>query len=133
MKLKNKFNKYDKQRGEILALEREKQELEILNKDNEVLQKYIQLCNEIAELNKEISSSEIKDYFYEEMSTQDIPELKGKYCYITLKKPYYRKSINTTKFFEDNDPNSRLYKKYVEQKLIKGNVTVKDSEEISRR
>lgn len=97
--------------------------IEITNKDNEILQNYIKTLNKIEDINKEIKK--IKDNLYESMLNEDIDLLEGKYCDISLKKPYYKTDFNLKLFLQDYKPTNSLYKKYVDKKLIKGNINIK--------
>lgn len=97
--------------------------IEITNKDNEILQNYIKTLNKIEDINKEIKK--IKDNLYESMLNEDIDLLEGKYCDVSLKKPYYKTDFNLKLFLQDYKPTNSLYKKYVDKKLIKGNINIK--------
>ena len=117
------FNKLDK-------LAKSKHELEVLKhsiekefKDNEILKKYINTIKKIDKVDKKLD--EAKSYMYDMMQDIEDPILTGEYLQITLKKPYIRKQMNMTKFLEDYKSDSKMYKKYVEEKLVKGNVNLK--------
>ena len=97
--------------------------IEITNKDNEILQNYIKTLNKIEDINTDIKK--VKDNLYESMLNEDIDLLEGKYCDISLKKPYYKTDFNLKLFLEDYKPTNSLYKKYVNKKLIKGNINIK--------
>lgn len=97
--------------------------IEITNNDNEILQNYIKTLNKIEDINTDIKK--VKDNLYESMLNEDIDLLEGKYCDISLKKPYYKTDFNLKLFLEDYKPTNSLYKKYVNKKLIKGNINIK--------
>lgn len=104
-------------------LEKELAAFEIMNQDNEVLQKYMKLLKDLEEANKGID--EAKKTLYEEMLDQDVTKYECEEYKVTLKKPYIKREFNSEAFYEDYAPNSRMYKKYVNEKEVKGNVTIK--------
>ena len=104
-------------------LEKELAAFEILNQDNEVLQKYIKLLKDLEEANKGIDDA--KKTLYEEMLKVDESKYECEDYKVTLKKPYIKREFNSEAFYEDYAPNSRMYKKYVNEKEVKGNVTIK--------
>ena len=104
-------------------LEKELTAFEIMNQDNEVLQKYMKLLKDLEEANKGID--EAKKTLYEEMLDQDETKYECDDYKVTLKKPYIKREFNSEAFYEDYAPNSRMYKKYVNEKEVKGNVTIK--------
>ena len=92
-------------------------------KDNPVLKGYIDLINQINECNAEITKA--KDYLYESMLKENVDVLDGTYCQVTLKRPYNKTSVNTKKFLKDYTEDTEEYKKYVNIKQAKGNVSIK--------
>lgn len=104
-------------------LEKELDAFEILNQDNEVLQKYMKLLKDLEEANKGIDDA--KKTLYEEMLKVDESKYECEDYKVTLKKPYIKREFNSEAFYEDYAPNSRMYKKYVNEKEVKGNVTIK--------
>lgn len=104
-------------------LEKELTAFEILNQDNEVLQKYMKLLKDLEEANKGIDDA--KKTLYEEMLKVDESKYECEDYKVTLKKPYIKREFNSEAFYEDYAPNSRMYKKYVNEKEVKGNVTIK--------
>ena len=92
-------------------------------KDNLVLKGYIDLINQINECNVEITKA--KDYLYESMLKENVDVLDGTYCQVTLKRPYNKTSVNTKKFLKDYTEDTEEYKKYVNIKQAKGNVSIK--------
>lgn len=104
-------------------LEKELAAFEILNQDNEVLQKYMKLLKDLEEANKGIDDA--KKTLYEEMLKVDESKYECEDYKVTLKKPYIKREFNSEAFYEDYAPNSRMYKKYVNEKEVKGNVTIK--------
>ena len=126
-KLNDVFKKVNSLIKKLNDLNDKKLDIEVLNKDNLVLQEYIKTLNKIDNVNKEIK--DIKDVLYEHMINEDIDLLEGNYCNITLKKPYYKTDFNLKLFLEDYKPTNSLYKKYVDKKLIKGNVNIKPLKE----
>lgn len=104
-------------------LEKELAAFELMNQDNEVLQKYMKLLKDLEEANKGID--EAKKTLYEEMLAEDETKYECDEFKVTLKKPYIKREFNSEAFYEDYAPNSRMYKKYVNEKEVKGNVTIK--------
>jgi len=104
-------------------LEQELVAFELMNQDNEVLQKYMKLLKDLDDVNKGIE--EAKKTLYEEMLDQDETKYECEEYKVTLKKPYIKREFNSEAFYEDYAPNSRMYKKYVNEKEVKGNVSIK--------
>lgn len=92
-------------------------------KDNQVLKDYLDIVNQINECNTEINNA--KDYLYESMVKEGVDMLDGTYCQVTLKRPYNKTSVNTKKFLKDYGEDTEEYKKYVNVKQAKGNVSIK--------
>lgn len=122
-KLSEDFNRYDKAQEKKIELLRQKELMEEQFKDNEVLKSYLKILKKIDKCNKEIEDG--KTYLYEGMLDEEIDMLNGAVCDVSIKKPYIKSSIDTTKFLKDNQPGSKLYQKYVTQKSVKGNIIVK--------
>ena len=91
------------------------------NPNNEALIEYAELMNKI-DLNNEIIDSG-KKVFYEGMNYQDIDELNGKCVDAVLTRPYTKKEFDKERFIEDN--SEETYKKYLTEKVVKGNVKIK--------
>lgn len=104
-------------------LEKELAAFEIMNQDNEILKQYIKMLKDLEEANKGIEES--KKTLYEEMLAEDESKYECDEFKVTLKKPYTKREFNSEAFYEDYAPNSRMYKKYVNEKEVKGNVTIK--------
>jgi organic radical activating enzyme len=81
-----------------------------------------------ADLDKARQIQEGAKELYEKMNELNIENYDGAHCKVVLKRPYERRQINSTEFLKDFKPNSDMYKKYVEVKVIKGHVTLKKSE-----
>ena len=91
------------------------------NPNNEALIEYAELINKI-DLNNEIIDSG-KKVLYEGMNYQDIDELNGKCVDAVLTRPYTKKEFDKERFIEDN--SEETYKKYLTEKVVKGNVKIK--------
>ena len=104
-------------------LEKEISAFEIINQDNEILKKYMKMLKDLEEANKGID--EAKKSLYEEMLAEGETKYECSDYKVTLKKPYIKREFNSEAFYEDYAPNSRMYKKYVNEKEVKGNVTIK--------
>ncbi len=91
------------------------------NPNNEALIEYAELMNKI-DLNNEIIDSG-KKVLYEGMNYQDIDELNGKCVDAVLTRPYTKKEFDKERFIEDN--SEETYKKYLTEKVVKGNVKIK--------
>lgn len=123
--LRKEFAKVDKAVRDEANLTYEKEMFERLNKDNEVLQQYIQL---LEKLEKAKQIQEDAKQLYDKMNDLNIEEYEGKSCKLVLKRPYERRQLNSTLFMKDFKPDSSMYKKYVEVKLVKGHVSIKKPE-----
>lgn len=123
-KLTEEFNKFDNKQNKYLKLLSDITEFELLNKDNEILKKYRQLLKQKENIEKDMK--DYKDILYSEMLKEDMDLLEGKYINVSLKRPYYKTDFDITQFKKDYKPTSSMYKKYVKQKLVKGNVIIKD-------
>ena len=125
-KLVERFEKIDKAVGKVDSLRIELEVFAAQNKDNEVLKHYIKLLKQIEKYEEEILQYK---NLYEEMNDMELDCLDGKNCTVTLKKPYYKETFNTKQFKKDYAPDSKLYKKYITQQLVKGNTMFKKVEE----
>ncbi len=123
-KLTESFEKFDNKQNRYLKLLADIAEFELLNKDNEILKKYRQLLKKKEDIEKSIK--EDKDILYTQMLEEDMDLLEGKYINVSLKRPYYKTDFDLTQFKKDYKPTSSMYKKYVKQKLVKGNIIIKD-------
>ena len=123
-KLTESFEKFDTKQNKYLKLLSDITEFELLNKDNEILKKYRQLLKKKEDIEKSIK--EDKDILYTQMLEEDMDLLEGKYINVALKRPYYKTDFDLTQFKKDYKPTSSMYKKYVKQKLVKGNIIIKD-------
>lgn len=104
-------------------LERDLIEFEIMNKSNEVLQKYMKLLKDIEDINKSIE--EEKPELEEVMRLNNEKKYETDDFKISRKDGSIRRSLNSEAFFQDFAPNSRMYKKYVREIEVKGSVTIK--------
>lgn len=104
-------------------LERDLIEFEIMNKSNEVLQKYMKLLKDIEDANKSIE--EEKPELEEAMRLNNEKKYETDDFKISRKDGSIRRSLNSEAFFQDFAPNSRMYKKYVRETEVKGSVTIK--------
>ena len=104
-------------------LERDLIEFEIMNKGNEVLQKYMKLLKDIEDANKSIE--EEKPELEEAMRLNNEKKYETDEFKISRKDGSIRRSLNSEVFFQDFAPNSRMYKKYVKETEVKGSVTIK--------
>lgn len=104
-------------------LERDLIEFEIMNKGNEVLQKYMKLLKDIEDINKSIE--EEKPELEEVMRLNNEKKYETDDFKISRKDGSIRRSLNSEAFFQDFASNSRMYKKYVRETEVKGSVTIK--------
>ena len=124
-KLKKDFRKANLAQGKLNQVNDDLTVFEELYKDNDILKAYKELLGKKQNYEEELKLA--KTYLYEDMLEEDETEMIGTNITVTLKKPYEKKSIDTDKFFEDNMPGSRLYKKYVKITTVKGNVNIKQN------
>lgn len=116
------FKKLDDSLRKQKELKRQKLEFEILNKNNSILQEYLAILNSITEIESEIKVNNTA--LYESMVKADTKKLESNICKITLKKPYPKTEFNLKLFKEDYKENSKMYKRYVSEKMVKGNIVV---------
>ena len=73
---------------------------------------------------KEIGTISSKE-LYKEFERLELPRLTGKNCELVLTKTYMKTQINSKQFLTDFKPDSKMYQKYVEQKPVKGHLSLK--------
>lgn len=113
------INKLDNMYIEEQKLLVEKLDLETKAENNPELKRYIEIINNLESIKeKRESYKEI----YDDMVEADISKLSGKYYELVLKKPYMKKSFNTTLFKEKE---KKLYEKYLVESQVKGSVSLK--------
>lgn len=122
-KLTEDFKKLNKMVSKKSALAVLKEQFEFENKDNEVLKTYIKLLKAMEKQDKAIET--IKPTLYEEMVSEDIDDLQGDFCAVTLVRPFVKTNINIDRFLEDFKPGSKMYERYVETKDNKGHIKIK--------
>lgn len=121
MDIEKSFKKVDKLISKQTKLLKKKQTLEAL--DDETLKQYVEILNELAEVQNNIDLIK-KGELYESMLEANIDYLEGKNCLASLTKPYIRKEIDIKLFLDQYGPKTAMYKKYVKDKEIKGNVKI---------
>ena len=113
------INKLDDMYLEEQKLLVEKMDLEKLAENNPELKRYIEIINSLEAI--EEKRNNYKE-IYDDMVDADITKLSGKYYELVLKKPYMKKSFNTTLFKEKE---KKLYEKYLVESQVKGSVSLK--------
>lgn len=119
------FGKADQAHYENSQIQNMLEELVEANKDNVVLQEYINLTKKFEE-NLAIYD-ECKKNMYESMNEANIDYMEGLSIVATLKKPYTKKELDVEKLTEDL--GEEKLKTYYKEKAVKGNVTFKPREE----
>lgn len=111
----------------LIKQNEELKKIEDNNKDNEILNKYIKVLNKIKETQIDIDNAK-KGYLYESAIKLPENQFENDILKITVIKPYTRINFNKDKFIKDYAPDSKMYKKYIKETTIKGNVqyTIKD-------
>ena len=119
-KLTTKFNKLNKLAIKREELKNQKQLMEEI-KDNEILQKYLGILQELDVINKSL-----EDYknLYQDMLDTNTDSLEGSHIVIKLKKPYIRKSFDSQKFYKKYSASTKMYKDFIIEKEIEGNVSL---------
>lgn len=123
-KLNELFQQYDNMRRVYNKLVQDILIYEVENKHNEILNKYVTMLKQKEEFEKTMKTYE--GNLYSSMLEEGIDLLEGTEVDVTLKKPYYKTEFNFKAFKEDYKPTSSLYQKYVKEKLVKGNVILKE-------
>lgn len=114
--------------GKKLArLKAEKARIEIANKDNPILAEYIRTLEAIEKAEAETKT--MQDTLYASLNNypQELVKnvnLSSEILKIVYKKAYFREDFNVARFKEDYQPTTDMYKRYIGQKLIKGNVKI---------
>lgn len=137
-KLTEAFKKYDNKKGRRANLQLEKEMIEGTYKDNEILQRYIKIINQINKIDEEDKLD--RDNLNSINRAEDgdnVNELVGSNCEVTFSKPYSKDNFEVKSFLQDFgkiDENkekmkyryySEVYKKYYKQTTVKGSAKVK--------
>ena len=121
-RVKEKFDKIDKTFTRETKLLAEKELIEKQYCDNAILQRYVKIIKELEKITQLQNSSK---ELYEEFERLELPRLTGKNCELVLTKTYMKTQINSKQFLTDFKPDSKMYQKYVEQKPVKGHLSLK--------
>lgn len=119
------FGKADQAHYENSQIQNMLEELVEANKDNVVLQEYINLTKKFEE-NLTIYD-ECKKNMYESMNEANIDYMEGLSIVATLKKPYTKKELDVERLAKDL--GEEKLNTYYKEKSVKGNVTFKPREE----
>ena len=101
--------------------------LEIENKDNELLQKYIKMLKDIDAVEESIEVAK-KGYLYESAILAPDTPLENEYVKVTIVKPYNKEEFNKDEFKKDYGEDSEMYQKYFTLKSVKGSIKYKVKE-----
>lgn len=101
--------------------------LEIENKDNELLQKYIKMLKDIDAVAESIELAK-KGYLYDSAVLSPDTPLENEYVKVTIVKPYNKEEFNKDEFKKDYGEETEMYKKYFTQKSVKGSIKYKVKE-----
>lgn len=123
-KLEESCKKKDKLKGKMKKLQAEKAAMELLYKDHEILGRYLQIINELANL--DVEDKETDKTLYDIMEGSGVELFEGKHIDITIKHSYTRTQMNTKQFLQDFSPKTKMYQKYISLIDVKGNIIVKD-------
>ena len=68
----------------------------------------------------------LEDYknLYQDMLDTNTDSLEGSHIVIKLKKPYIRKSFDSQKFYKKYSASTKMYKDFIIEKEIEGNVSL---------
>ena len=116
------FAQFTKLIRKLKKAKAELHELEVVNKDNVELQKYIKLLSKIADLDSDIDNAK-KGYLYESAIKAPEVELENADVRISLTLPHTREDFDKDRFISDYD--QATYDEYVTRKDVKGNIKIK--------
>lgn len=118
------FNKFTRLLKKQIKLKEELTIIKAQNPDNEILQKYIKILEDISKLDTSIEEAK-KGYLYESALKSPDTELENEIVKVTFVKPYEKADLNRDLFLEDYKPESKMYKKYITIKEVKGSIKYK--------
>ena len=97
------------------------------NKDNEALMEFFELSKKLEENQAKIDKG--KKDLYLPMLEKECDYLEGKAVSVSLKRPYVKKEFDKELFVNDYDEET--YNKYMKDKEVKGNCSVKQNDSIT--
>lgn len=122
--LEEELSKFDKTKAKkAIELEKKKLLFEEAHKNDKEFQEYLKILKDIELNNKDFD--EFKKEYQPIMESLNKSKYEGKNCTITCVNSYDKREFNSEAFYEDFSPDSRMYKKYVTIKRVKGNVKIK--------
>ena len=101
--------------------------MELLYKNHEILGRYLEIINEIADL--EVEDKETDKTLYDSMEGSGVELYEGKHCNIEIKHAYTKTQMNTKQFLQDFSPRTKMYQKYVSIVNVKGNILIKEKKD----
>jgi hypothetical protein len=121
------FAKFTKLIRKYKKIQTQLKELELYNKDNEELQKYIKYLHKLDELTTDIDVAK-KGYMYDSAILTPDLQLENKDVKLSITLPYEKEEFNKDQFKKDYEPDSEMYQKYITTKSVKGNIkyTIKE-------
>lgn len=126
---KEEFNKADQANYENGQIKTMIEELLEKNKDNEVLQEYINLTKKFED-NIAIYDAAKKN-MYESMNDADIDYMEGLSIVAVLTRPYTKKELDQERL--KADLGEEKFNSYITEKPVKGNVKLKPIEEEDKK
>lgn len=125
--MKEIFDSIDNKTYENMQIRNILDELLEANKDNEALMAYFTLTKKLEENIETIEQS--KKDLYEPMLEKNCDYLEGKSVSVSLKKPYIKKEFDKETFIKDY--TEETYNKYLKEKEVKGNCTIKQNTSVT--
>ena len=121
------FEKFTKLIKKQKSYNKELLELEVNNRDNIELQRYIELLNRKEKLEADIDKAK-KGYLYESTVLLPDVEFENSVVKLTVVQPYEKEDFDKATFIKDYGPDTDMYKKYIVKKIVKGSVKFKIKE-----
>ena len=125
--LNDDFSKFTKLIRRYKKIQTEIKELEMFNKDNVELQKYIKLLEKLDNISLDLDNAR-KGYLYESAIKVPNAELENSDVKLIVTFPYDKTDFDTKTFEKDYGPETEMYKKYMKTKSVKGNIKYKIKE-----
>lgn len=97
------------------------------NKDNEILKQYLEMKKVYDKAEKDLKEG--KDLLYTLMIEEDVDNMNTGIIEVNLTKPYIKKSVSMKKLVDIYGEDSNVYKDIVEEKEVKGHITIKPIKE----
>lgn len=118
------FKKLSRKERAKIKLETRKAEIEAQAENNTLLAEYLDVLSQISEQAKLVK--EDLEPLRLAMQAENKTIMEDKSIKITTKKDYTRSGWNTQLLYEDFEPKSEMYQKYIVETSVKGSIKLED-------